>query len=263
MRTTRKAGTVAWKNRLTPRPTFIPRPTQASGRYLAGRSTRRRPGVTFNTCEHVKLIWPRRRRTPVRRLPVWEGGARPPSEVVDVRELVQWRLRLWRNRRGRSRRRGRLGRRRIHGCGDRGGDRRSARLPAQDEDQQYADRGDHGQDHDQSADGEGSESEASGDIHRGHVAHRGGGVSRRIVRGDHERMIPVFKTAGGERPLEGRGRVVADRDPIDEELYADDGGVVRRRGHDDDRPRDAGPLGWGGHGDRGCGHVARGQLVRG
>src|SRR2546422_8962801 len=99
-RTTRKAGTVAWKNRLTPRPTFIPRPTQASGRYLGGRSTRRRPGVTFSTCEHVKLIWPRRRRTSVRRLPVWVGGARPPSEVVDVRELVQWRRPLWRDRRG-------------------------------------------------------------------------------------------------------------------------------------------------------------------
>src|SRR2546422_1749678 len=152
-RTTRKAGTVAWKNRLTPRPTFIPRPKQASGRYLGGRSTRRRPGVTFSTCEHVKLIWPRRRRTSVRRLPVWVGGARPPSEVVDVRELVQWRLRLWRNRRGRSRPRGRLGRGLIHGCGDRGGGRRSARLPAQDEDQKYAHRGHHGPDPDQAADG--------------------------------------------------------------------------------------------------------------
>src|SRR3989454_8865675 len=143
-RTTRKAGTVAWKNRLTPRPTFIPRPKQASGRYLGGRSTRRRPGVTFNTCEHVKLIWPRRRRTSVRPLPV-RVGARPPSEVVDVRELLQRRLRRWRNRRGRSRRRGRLGRRRIHGCGDRGGGRRSARSPAQGEGQQTPRRGGHGQ----------------------------------------------------------------------------------------------------------------------
>src|SRR2546427_11627471 len=107
-RTTRKAGTVAWKNRLTPRPTFIPRPTQASGRYLGGRSTRRRPGVTFSTCEHVKLIWPRRRRTSVRRLPVWGGGARPPSEVVDVRALVQWRAQPWRNPSGGSGARGRL-----------------------------------------------------------------------------------------------------------------------------------------------------------
>src|SRR2546427_6354289 len=131
-RTTRKAGTVAWKNRLTPRPTFIPRPTQASGRYLGGRSTRRRPGVTFNTCEHVKLIWPRRRRTSVRRLPVWVGGARPPSEVVDVRELVQWRLRLLRNRRGRGRPRGPLGRGGMTRGRGRGGDRRSTRLPGQD-----------------------------------------------------------------------------------------------------------------------------------
>src|SRR3989449_6911451 len=77
-RTTRKAGTVAWKNRLTPRPTFIPRPRQASGRYLAGRSTRRRPGVTFSTCEHDALIRPRRRQAAVRPLPVWVGGARPP-----------------------------------------------------------------------------------------------------------------------------------------------------------------------------------------
>src|SRR2546422_9936683 len=161
-RTTRKAGTVAWKNRLTARPTFITRPTQVSGRYLGVRSTSRRPGVTFSTCEHVKLIWPRRRRTSVRRLPVWEGGARPPSEVVDVRELVQWRLRLRRNRRGRSRRRGRLGRGRIHGGGDRGGDRRSARLPAQDQEQQYADRGDHGQDHEQSPAGGGAGAAAPG-----------------------------------------------------------------------------------------------------
>src|SRR2546426_11639623 len=130
-RTTRKAGTVAWKNRLTPRPTFIPRPKQASGRYLGGRSTRRRPGVTFNTCEHVKLIWPRRRRTSVRPLPV-RVGARPRSEVVDVRERFQWRLRLWRNRRGRRRAPGRLGRRRIQGCGDRGGDPRAARRSAED-----------------------------------------------------------------------------------------------------------------------------------
>src|SRR2546422_9648393 len=139
-RTTRKAGTVGWKNRLTPRPTFIPRPKQASGRYLGGRSTRRRPGVTFNTCEHVKLIWPRRRRTSVRPLPV-RVGARPRSEVVDVRELFQWRLRLWRDPRGRRRRPGRLGRRRIHGCGERGGGRPAARRPARGADQPHAQRG--------------------------------------------------------------------------------------------------------------------------
>src|SRR2546426_5528050 len=130
-RTTRKAGTVAWKNRLTPRPTFIPRPTQASGRYLGGRSTRRRPGVTFSTCEHVKLIWPRRRRTSVRRLPVWGGGARPPSEVVDVRELVQWRLPLSRDPRGGGRPPGRLRTGRIHRGGGRGGGRPPAGHPAQ------------------------------------------------------------------------------------------------------------------------------------